>query len=248
MFCSTVSKFLAKGECCVCGDDDRFRMRCGHYICQSDILENASYQVKSRKDRITCAQCDQTIDLDDFVKVGVRNDEDKRILTQELTMNFLNTQDVKQCPSCNAYLERESTRTNRIECPICARSGKRFFFCWTCLGVWKSSARSKSCGRKNCGIRNIKQLKNPPMKVFHTTSYLGIETRAPLYRACPGCFTIIEHKGGCNAMTCKKCLRRFCFICLRNMTGPGKLCKTTSWEGKMKCRAAPIQNLDKLMA
>ena len=77
-------------------------------------MENASYQVKSRKHRITCAQCDQTIDLDDFVKVGVRNDEEKRILTKEITMNFLNTQDVKQCPSCNAYLERESTETNRI--------------------------------------------------------------------------------------------------------------------------------------
>ena len=59
------------GECCVCGDSDGLRMRCGHYICESDVLKNARYQIKSRSHKITCAQCTKVIDLNQLIKDGI---------------------------------------------------------------------------------------------------------------------------------------------------------------------------------
>ena len=235
----TPSKLKKRGECSICGENNGLRMRCGHYICRSDILENALHQIRSRSHKITCAECTEIIDLDYLIKVGFPSDEVKRKLTKEITVNFCNTQEIQQCPLCSTYLVREDTNTNRTDCPICSKHGILYRFCWTCLRVWDSPEGSKSCGNNNCGILNLEQLKNPPMKVFNS-DYGGEEISAPSYRACPGCFTFIEHESGCNAMTCRKCSKVFCFICLRNT------CKTTTWNGNIRCAAAPIQNLDKI--
>ena len=236
----TSSKLKQRGECCICGDSDGLKMKCGHYICQSDVLENARQQINSRIPKITCAQCTETIDLGYLIKIGIPSDEEKREMTREIALNFCSTQEVQQCPSCSSNLEREDTSTNRVECPICSKRGIAYCFCWTCLKVWNNSNVSKSCGNENCGVICLEQLKNPPMKDFNSSTE-GEEISAPLYRACPGCFTLIEHESGCNEMTCRKCSKVFCFICLRST----ETCKTTTWNGNILCQAAPIQVLEK---
>ena len=243
MFSVTQFGLKKQGECCICGGSDGLRMQCGHYICQTDVLENARHQIKSRSHKITCAQCTEIIDLDHLMKVDVLSDEIKRQLTKEISV--LNAKEMQQCPSCWTYLEREDTKTNRTQCPKCSKPGKPYHFCWICYKVWKNPGSSGSCGNKDCGMVNFELLKKTPMKVFPRS--VGI-TSAPSYRACPGCYTIIEHVSGCSEMTCKKCSKVFCFICLRNRRGSSNICVTpNTWGNQTKCAAAPIQDLEKTL-
>ena len=228
------------GKCCVCGDSDGLRMRCGHYICESDVLKNARYQIKSRSHKITCAQCTKVIDLNQLIKDGVLSDEIGRQLTKEISV--LNAKEMQQCPSCWTYLERENIKTKRTQCQKCSNPGRPYLFCWICYKVWNNPESTRFCGNKNCGKVNFELLKNTPMKVF--SGFVG-EASAPLYRACPGCYTIMEHASGCPEITCPKCWKVFCFICLKDRKSSTNKCETNSWGNWIKCVAAPIQDLEK---
>ena len=236
MYKVTPFEVKRKGFCCICGDSNGLRMQCGHYICQSDVLENARHQIKSRK--ITCAQCTETIDLNQLIKDGVLSDEIKRQLTKVISV--LNAKEKQQCPSCWNYLERENTDINRTQCLKCSNPGRPYLFCWTCYKVWNNPKCSRSCGNKNCGKVNFELLKSSPMKAFSRGT--GIKTSAPLYRACPGCNMIIEHVSGCTEMTCSKCSKVFCFICLKNRKGVSNMCYN-NW-GPIKCTIAPTQEVE----
>ena len=59
----------------------------------------------------------------------------------------------------------------------------------------------------------------------------------PETRACPMCFTLIEHIEACKHMNCKGCKKQFCFICLSLQDAGGWKCGSMS----TVCNVAPRQ-------
>ncbi|KAI6650379.1 E3 ubiquitin-protein ligase RNF19B-like [Oopsacas minuta] len=222
-----------KEECCVCLEKNAVTMKCGHNICSECIIKHAWHQMKLIKHEISCAMCSEKIDLDYLIRCGLIDAEVYRTLTQALSNNNCKNKDMQKCPSCNIYCQRENGNQNLINCRICSKNDVLSQFCWKCSRVWKNHGSLQNCGNVKCGDNNLDHMLNPPMKNFGSL-------RSPKYRACPKCFTFIDHESGCNAMTCTRCSNIFCFICLRNFTDRVR-CSTTSYNGYFNCLPAPIQ-------
>lgn len=69
--------------------------------------------------------------------------------------------------------------------------------CWVCLKSWKSK-ESQICGNKNCSTTGEY---NKILKTCDTKTIENI-SNVPIYRACPNCYTLIEHRDACRHMTC----------------------------------------------
>ncbi|KAI6646986.1 hypothetical protein LOD99_8985 [Oopsacas minuta] len=189
-------------ECCICDRENGIRMKCWHYICSECIIDNAWHQAKSKKYEISCAQCTRIIDLDDLIRLGIPDGPTKKALTEAISLNYCKSldKDIQQCPSCTTYCQRQNTEQNLMKCLVCSKENKPFEFCWICCRVWNNPGNSQKCGNVKCGEISLEHLKNPPMTDFDVSSKRML---APKYRACPRCFTFIEHASGCNEMTCR---------------------------------------------
>ncbi|XP_056894484.1 E3 ubiquitin-protein ligase RNF14-like isoform X2 [Takifugu flavidus] len=58
--------------------------------------------------------------------------------------------------------------------------------------------------------RSVMTLK---LEGFLSESWVAVNTKY-----CPYCFSRIEKNGGCNVMTCCRCFRNFCWVCLTKLT------------------------------
>ena len=115
---------------------------------------------------------------------------------------------------------------------------KEYAFCWYCLRKWNNPGNYMVCGNQDCKRIEIEQLRTSPKKDFRDRKDKVISV--PIFRACPNCFTVIEHKEGCNEMTCKICKTAFCFICLSRTQGGSLVCKGRTFNA-LTCVPAPIQ-------
>ncbi len=119
--------------------------------------------------------------------------------------------------------------------PSCRREPA---YCFRCGGVWKTNTQEK-CGNPTCdqSIQSkIDMIRGASLKT------IGKANNVPSLRACPSCYTIIEHKVGCKHMACPFCKTTFCFLCLATKdekTGVFKGC-TNPNAGEL-CFVAPKQ-------
>ena len=228
-------------ECCICYVEDGYEMKCEHFICANCILGLAWTVIENNNYTICCGTCSAKIDIDDVIKYGVPNGTEKQFILTALSFNLINKEDIQQCPRCSSYCERIDSENQQVNCDYCrSELGKPYLFCWKCLKDWKSEQSASSCGNVNCGRMPVVVLKESSMITF--TGNSGNDVEAPSVRACPNCYSLVEHIEGCNEMTCNNCKHIFCFICLCEQEGDALKCNTESWGGRIFCTPAPIQD------
>ncbi|KAI6653411.1 E3 ubiquitin-protein ligase RNF19B-like [Oopsacas minuta] len=236
----TVSFKHPTSECCTCFDDDSgLEMSCEHYICPDCILRQTWVQIQHLKFEISCTKCPAIISIEDIMKFGLADCEEKQFIETAISVNFCESQDIQQCPNCQSYCQRKRSDTAQVQCTICAKKlNKSFEFCWFCLREWNNPVNYQICGNLNCKREEIQKLRNSPKKVFGDKK--GKALSIPILRACPKCFTIIEHTEGCNEITCKVCKTAFCFICLARTREGSLVCRGRTYTN-ITCVPAPIQ-------
>ena len=232
-----------KGVCCICYDEGGLKMKCGHYICPEDILENAWYQIIRLIHQITCVCCTAIIDIDDIIKFGLPSEKEQRFLTTSLSVNLCSSEDIQQCLTCRSHCERQRTDSPQVICLVCTQNtGKRYLFCWYCLRSWKNSpTNTQICGNLWCNKEKIDLLLTAPLIEFKNQK--GEVVTVPNLRACPRCRSLIELNGVKNRVVCRNCDLDFCFICLNPRMCCSYLCKTQTWipQTAIDCTPAPIQ-------
>ena len=234
----TVSFSHPKGECCICFDESGLKMTCGHFICPDDLLDNTWEQIKNLKFEISCAKCPHIISTDDIIKFGIPNDKEEQLLTVAISVNFCESQDIQLCPGCESFCTRKDSNNPAVKCLSCTnKKMKDYHFCWYCLKEWNNPSNFRECGNSGCLKDDIDQLRASPLMEFNDGTKV---VKVPQIRACPECFTVIQHHGGCNEMTCRSCKTKFCFICLTKTSGGSLICKGRNYT-KITCTPAPIQ-------
>ena len=235
----TVSFVHPQGECCVCYDDSGLRLPCGHFICPDDLLVYAWGQITHLKHQISCFSCTSIIEFADIIKFGLPSDEEKQFLEAAISINFYESQDIQLCPGCQSYCKRVNSEQPQVICANCTKKqGKQYEFCWYCLREWKNAGNYKECGNLECFRETIDELRKSPQMDFKDKN--GKVVFVPKKRACPECFTVIQHEGGCNEMTCNRCGNKFCFICLAKTREGSLVCRGRNYT-EITCTAAPIQ-------
>ena len=226
--------------CCICCVEEGYEMKCNHYICPNCLLDLAWLEIENQKYAICCGNCKTKIDIDDVIHFGIPDGTEKQFITSALSLNLINKEDVQQCPSCLSYCERIDPEDIQVNCAYCTNElSKPYLFCWNCLGEWNNKENNIQCGNKDCG-NIIDKILNESPKITFEGSRKIIET--PSVRACPNCYSLVEHIELCNEMTCTSCEHIFCFICLSPKENDALICNTESWDGAIRCTPAPIQD------
>ena len=212
------------------------KVECGHYFCPDCLLNWAWSQVASMKVDTGCGYCGKVISIGELIKFGMPSKEETLHLTTAITTNFYMSQDINNCPKCETVCCRKSNDSVQVQCTICPTQGNgNFSFCWYCLRTWKNPRNIKECGNEDCRREEIELLVKSPMK-----SYGGV--KFPVMRACPNlsCSTLNSHKDECPITTCKRCTRKFCFVCLTMGSDGSFACKRMNRSGVV-CSLAPPQ-------
>ena len=128
--------------------------------------------------------------------------DEKVTIEEGLTINFIQQGSLKgqACPECKSQITREGVKENKVMCPFCSKKGKIVNFCWTCTRLWKNSSSKTLCGNFDCStldsINHI--LKTSQEKTIS-------DVKVPETRACPFCYTLIDHINACKHMLCGGC-------------------------------------------
>ncbi|XP_033755488.1 uncharacterized protein LOC117338306 [Pecten maximus] len=148
---------------------------------------------------------------------------------------------------CWHELEKGSSK---ITCPYVTESnGDRCEYRWrsdVIIRYASMNTTEQMVFRKRLDINRIKQQELESSNVLPDDviiSHLHNSPKLPHYgnvlkcRACPKCWSIIEHVSGCLSMTCQypSCNFRFCFRCLDEYSNE---------YNHNSCRVAPLQFLD----
>ena len=224
--------------CCVCGENNGNRMKCGHLICPEDLLNNTRTQINSNKHKISCAQCTEIFDMSEIFKFVKINEEAKRSMTKAIEDNLANSEGKVRCPSCTNYCQRQIVCQSQVKCDNCTiTSFLPYIFCWYCSGKWKDTSNYRTCENYSCEIIKLNMIINPPMIDFNGRD--GRKVTVPQIRICPQCSTFIELRHGCSQMRCRICNNHFCFICLKKVG----TCNTATYNGSITCTPAPKQTI-----
>lgn len=220
-----------------CDDQPVYKMPCrGRHPMSSDgLLDYCWNEIKGLKYEIKCPICSDTWSLDDIRRFGRASDMELKQLEMGFSRNFcLKSTDIKECPGCHSFCERQDKSNACVMCIICSKKNKsNFHFCWHCLRTWQAALGAASCGNSGCNAgQQLAILKNSP-KV--DVEFLNIKIYK--HRACPNCGTVIEHDGGCKHMMCTACKKEFCFVCLRTKMEGSWSCGSYN----TSCQLAPIQ-------
>lgn len=221
----------------ISGEDDpahpRGLMPCGHAIGPCSLFLHLRTEVYTKaRHEIKCPLCPEIWDYPTVRLYAALTDEEKKDFETRLARNYIQKFfKAQQCPKCKTYCERIQRNNPRVVCSICSKSGGRYEFCWYCLSEWKSG-NSTDCGNNACsGSGRLHLLNN-----CGTKEIIGVPN-CPRKRACPWCYTLIEHDHACKQMHCKACAKEFCFICLsKRIDG-----KWSCGGSYTKCAVAPIQ-------
>eukprot|EP00731_Ephydatia_muelleri_P034113 Em0047g32a len=108
--------------------------------------------------------------------------------------------DMKECPGCRSFVERDDLHNLRVCCTICSKKkGSNYDFCWQCLHEWSGPTTSSvKCGRAECEHPDMPSIRDAPDMTLNGKS-------VPNRRACPTCGKIAEHNGiGCKMIMCTR--------------------------------------------
>ncbi|XP_041354388.1 probable E3 ubiquitin-protein ligase ARI1 [Gigantopelta aegis] len=205
-------------------DDDpyspRIKMSCGHSIGPESLKSYCQSLLDGGQSQFVCPY------IDSNGKCGERwpfflvrrlvslTAEEITEFESKLCENYTRkTFSVQECPGCHSVCERKKSTDRRVLCPWCSRDGSRYEFCWSCLHTWTGNG---TCGNSDCPGEDPRQriLRDAPKKTVD-----GVAS-CPSRRACPACWTLIEHVEACRQIICP-CGQTFCFICLTKANANG---------------------------
>ncbi|CAO3623089.1 unnamed protein product [Cunninghamella echinulata] len=194
-------------QCSICLDDDTNTevvcTTCGHFFCVSCYYQYIKEKITNGfYAGIECMHGGCNLLLEDPLVYSII---DKSL--GERYMNALNDQfvndmkNLKWCPfpNCDYVIEHPNLpSSSNLVIPIvdCA-CGNRF-----CFGCDMEDHRPAPCYLVKIWIKKMAE---------HTPSLEWIVSNT---KPCPFCFSPIEKRGGCQHMTCRKCHKDFCWVCL----------------------------------
>jgi hypothetical protein len=224
----------------------RIKMSCGHAVdattltayCRS-LVDVGEYEMHCPAivDQSSHKACDKIWEYTEIRQVALLNDAECQWFESKIAITAaLQYCDMKECPGCRSFVERQELTNLRVHCPICTKDkGENYDFCWQCLNEWTGPSKSSvKCGREECVHPDLASIKDAPMMKLN-------DFDVPNRRACPNCGKVVEHNGtGCKMMDCKRCKKEFCFLCLE-MKADCLKTSPSSWYGKCKKSVASKQ-------
>ncbi len=119
-----------------------------------------------------------------------------------------------QCPGCDWLIERSDSSNLSVRCTICSAKNKQTFeFCWQCSREWKGQRpRSDRCENEDCSNKELDLLRVCSTIILKDAGNI----ECPAVRACITCGLLITHNTEkCKNITCTRCDKEFCFVCLK---------------------------------
>ncbi|XP_039899515.1 E3 ubiquitin-protein ligase dbl4-like [Simochromis diagramma] len=207
------------------GDDSLVaEMSCGHAVtaesltgwCRS-LLDQGQYKFKCPAlNEDTYETCGEVWSYPEVRRLAALTVEEMAYFEEKIAQLAARDYcELKICPGCKTYVEREDLTNLSVRCTICtADNNKAYEFCCQCLRPWKGRApRSDCCDNDGCVNHELEVLKN--CETTDLPEVRGVDA-CPSIRACPTCGEIVEHdKTGCKNITCPRCQKEFCFVCLK---------------------------------
>ena len=206
-------------------DPMRVKMSCGHAVDPNTLTAWCRSLLDQQKVEFHCPaitekdangvmkeQCKKVWDYVEVRRIALLNDAECGYFESKLSeYAALQYCDMKECPGCRTFVEREDLTNLRVTCPVCSKKkGCRYEFCWQCLQDWTGPIKSGvQCGNSTCVHPELASVQDSL-----TFTLNGKEV--PLRRACPTCGKVVEHMNDktCKFMICPRCQNEYCFMCL----------------------------------
>ena len=211
------------------GDPKRVKMSCGHAVDPNTLTAWCRSLLDQQKVIFHCPaitdkdakgvmkkQCKKVWDYVEVRRIALLNDAECSYFESKLSeYAALQYCDMKECPGCRSFVEREDLTNLRVTCPVCSKKkgrarGRTYDFCWQCLQDWTGPRMSGvKCGNSKCVHPELASVQDSPMFTLN-----GKEV--PIRRACPTCGRVVEHMNDetCKFMVCPRCQKEYCFMCL----------------------------------
>lgn len=230
------------------GDQPRVIMSCGHAVdpntltawCRS-LLDQHEFEFYCPAivslDTNKTKQCKKVWEYTEVRKIALLNEAEQRYFESKMSEYAAQQYcDMKECPGCRSFVERGDLENLRVHCMICTKkNGRNYDFCWNCDKEWSGPTTSAiKCGNASCEHPSMPSIREAPLIQLNNKN-------VPSRRACPTCGSVVEHnQTGCKFMTCPRCKKEFCFLCLELKNG----CLASapaSWYGACKKDVASRQ-------
>jgi len=201
-------------------DQPRVVMTCGHAVdpntltawCRS-LLDQHEFEFycPAIVDQTANKQCKKVWEYSEVRKIALLNEAEQQYFESKMSEYAAQQYcDMKECPGCRSFVERGDLTNLRVHCVICTKKKQHNYdFCWNCTKEWSGPTTSAiKCGNSGCQHPSIPSIKGAPLIKLNGKD-------VPSRRACPTCGSVVEHKQeGCKFMTCPRCKKEFCFLCL----------------------------------
>ena len=226
----------------------RVKMNCGHGVepntltayCQSSLDQHVfKFTCVAIVDSRTHRQCGKEWEYTDIRLAALLNDAEMQYFESKMS-EYAASQycDIKECPGCRSFIERNDLNNLRVHCPICTKKKERSYdFCWQCSREWTGpTISSVRCGNESCIHPDMPSIRDAPNVLICGYS-------VPNRRACPTCGKVVEHTTeGCKNTECPRCKKEFCFLCLE-LTVDCQKAAPGSWYGACAKPIAPKQTV-----
>ena len=224
-------------------------LQCGHYVDATSLTQYSRSLISEQKFKLSCPalvnkpseklkKCGKIWEYAEVRKKALLNEAECQYYESKLSeFAAANMIDMKECPWCRSFVEREDPNNLRVTCPVCKKNGKNDF-CWQCKNEWSGPSTSDTkCGNEKCEHPDLPSIRDCKMVQLPQAGNISV----PIRRACPTCGRICEHNlSGCKNIICPKCQKEFCFACLKLTTDCLKL-KPQSWYQECANPVAPKQ-------
>ena len=227
----------------------RIVLSCGHAVgantltawCRSLIEEQKfEFHCPAFTDSLMKNQCKNVWEYEEVRRVAHLNAAEQQYFESKMSEHaVLQYCDMKECPGCRSFVEREDMGNLRVHCMICTKNKKKNFdFCWNCNKEWSGPVTSSlKCGNPDCAHPSLSSIQNAEMVKLPEVNDVEVPNR----RACPTCGNVVEHNlQGCKFMICPRCKKEFCFACLE-LKNTCLAAAESSWYNKCSKPVAPKQ-------
>lgn len=231
-------------ECVITLDEgESLKMPCGHPVSPGGLSEYIKRELQANKEKVCCpeAGCGQEWPLKTLQEYSDATQVEKWFMEMKLSENpCKKSPTIAECPECGSWCEPKNPARVDVVCVACAAKGKTVIFCYKCchLCTWERQSSRYVCKNQDC-ISNGERGKKKALQEAKMGNVIGVA--CPSIRACPNCFSLIEHTAYCKHMTCKNCSTDFCFLCLKIKPKDGQWPCGFAYG---KCKVAPRQTLD----
>lgn len=247
---SDLSIHFTDKECSITGDKDtpsgRAVMSCGHAVDPNALTAWCRSLLDQMQWDFYCPaivdgktkQCKKVWPYEEVRRLALLNEAETKYFEAKMSEYAAKTFcDMKECPGCRSFVERENASNLRVVCVVCTKKkGSPFEFCWNCDAAWSGPTTSAvKCGNSNCEHRDISTIRDAPnVALAH-----GTIKDVPSRRACPTCGYVTEHDTtGCKYMLCQRCRKEYCFACLQMKA---QCIKTSNYFIACSRSVAPVQ-------